>query len=62
MNEQTPLIDARLNDYELRVWQTPDGYLVFVGDYVANHEHHAFETWLEVLDLLTRIEKLTNSN
>ena len=62
MNEQTPIVNARFDDYELRVWQNPDGYLVITGDYKADYERHAFETWVDVLNYLARIENLVISN
>jgi hypothetical protein len=57
-----PMIDLQLEGYEVRVYETIDGYLLYSGDYVINTYLHAFETLAEVFAYLALIDYDTNGN
>lgn len=57
-----PMIELQLEGYEVRVYETLDGYLLYSGDYVINTYLHAFETLAEVFAYLALIDYDTNGH
>ena len=49
------IIDLERIGYFAKVWETPDGYLVTWGDYVANEWHEGHATLGGVLERLTAL-------
>lgn len=49
------MIDLQLENVEIRVHETPDGFLVFWGDYIANTWLKSFETLPEVFTWLALV-------
>lgn len=59
MNEYSELINARLEGVEIQLHQTPAGYLLWWGDYVANSWCEGYETLAEAFAMLEKIAKDT---
>lgn len=60
MNEAKELVNWQRIGYELQLWETPTGYLLTWGDYVANSWAQGFEKLSEALELMAQIEKDAN--
>jgi hypothetical protein len=50
-----PIIELERINYWARVWETPDGFLLSWGDYVANEWQEAHATLSDTLSALTGI-------
>ena len=62
MQYKEPFIDLQREGYEVRVYETLDGYLLYWGDYVINSNVRAFETLSEVFAYLALIDFDANGN
>lgn len=61
MNEYNELMNAQLEGVEIELHQTPAGYLLRWGDYVANSWVMGFETLAEAFEMLAKIAKDTHN-
>jgi hypothetical protein len=55
-NYPDPMIDLQREGYEVRVYETLDGYLLYWGDYVINSNVKAFENLNEVFAYMALID------
>lgn len=59
--DSTPIIELQREGYEARLYESPDGFLLYWGDYVANSWLRAFETLEEALNYMAEIDREVQS-